>query len=99
MSPERERLTRMLFDEYIALYAARDLRLLDRFSDNFSGFSGSSDRLVKTRAEWIETTRQDFLQVPQPIVIEMMDLFAQELGARAGVSPKKLAQRLQALRG
>ena len=28
-----------------------------------------------------------------------VSVFAQELGARAGVSPKKLAQRLQALRG
>ena len=28
-----------------------------------------------------------------------VSMFAQELGARAGVSPKKLAQRLQALRG
>ncbi len=28
-----------------------------------------------------------------------VSLFAQELGARAGISPKKLAQRLQALRG
>ena len=81
MSPDRQRLIHVLFDEYIAMYATRDLRLLDRFSDNFSGFSGSSDRLVKTRADWVETTRQDFLQVPQPIVIEMMDLFTQELGA------------------
>ncbi len=80
MSPERERLARMLFDEYIGMYAARDQRLLDRFSENFSGFSGSSDKLVKTRADWIETTRQDFLQVSQPIVIEMLDLFTQDLG-------------------
>ena len=42
MSPERQRLARMLFDEYIALYASRDARLVDRFSENFSGFAGSS---------------------------------------------------------
>ncbi|WP_298214590.1 diguanylate cyclase [Acidovorax sp.] len=80
MPPERERLTRMLFDEYIEMYAARDVRLLDRFSDNFSGFSGSSDVLVKSRAEWLEVTRQDFAQVPQRIGIEMVDLQVQDLG-------------------
>lgn len=80
MPSERERLTRMLFEEYIALYAARDARLLERFSENFSGFSGSSDKLVKSRAEWIELTRQDFAQVPERIGIEMVDLFVQDLG-------------------
>jgi len=80
MSPERERLTRMLFDEYIEMYAARDARLLARFSDNFSGFSGSSDQLIKSRAEWAELTQQDFAQVPERIGIEMVELFAQDLG-------------------
>lgn len=79
MSPERERLTRMLFDEYAEMYAARDARLLERFSENFSGFSGSSDKLVKNRAEWVEVTRQDFAQVPERIGIEMVDLFVQDL--------------------
>ena len=45
MSPERQRLARMLFDEYIAMYSSRDARLVDRFSHNFSGFAGSSDKL------------------------------------------------------
>jgi diguanylate cyclase (GGDEF)-like protein len=81
MSPERERLTRMLFDEYIEMYAARDARLLARFSENFSGFAGSSDQLIKTRAGWIEVTQQDFAQVPARIGIEMVELFVQDLGA------------------
>lgn len=81
MPPDRERLARMLFDEYIEMYAARDARLLARFSEHFSGFSGSSDQLVKTRAEWIEVTRQDFAQVPARIGIDMVDLFVQDLGS------------------
>ena len=56
MSPERQRLARMLFDEYIAMYASRDARLLDRFSENFSGFAGSSDKLIKSRSEWVDIT-------------------------------------------
>ena len=83
MSPERERLARTLWDEYMALYAARDVRLFERFDDCFGGFAGSSDRLVKTRAEWIEATQQDFAQVPQPIRIEMLDFFAQDLAPGA----------------
>lgn len=80
MSPERQRLARVLFDEYIEMYAARDPRLLERFSDNFSGFAGSSDKLVKQRAEWLQVTQQDFAQVPERIGINVVDVFPQELG-------------------
>ena len=80
MSPEDQRRVRQLFDEYIELYAARDARLVDWFSEDFSGFAGSSDKLVKTRAEWVEVTLQDFAQVPGRIGIEMVDFFAQALG-------------------
>lgn len=79
MTPERQRLIRLLFDEYIEMYAARDPRLIGRFSKNFSGFSGSSDKLVKTRAAWIEITLQDFRQVPDRIRIDVVDVFPQEL--------------------
>lgn len=80
MSPQRHRLARLLFDEYIEMYAARDARLLDRFSENFSGFAGSSDVLVKTRAEWVRTTQQDFAQVPERIGIDVLEVFPQDLG-------------------
>lgn len=80
MSPEDQRRARQLFDEYIELYAARDVRLMDRFSENFSGFAGSSDKLVKSRAEWVEVMLHDFAQVPEPIGIEMLDFFALALG-------------------
>ena len=80
MSPERQRLIRMLFEEYIEMYAGRDARLVDRFSENFSGFAGSSDKLIKTRSEWVDITQTDFAQVPGRIGIEVLDLFPQELG-------------------
>ena len=80
MPPERQRLIRLLFDEYIELYAARDARLVTRFSDNFSGFAGSSDQLITSRADWVAITQQDFAQVPGRIGIELVDLFPQDLG-------------------
>ena len=79
MLPDRHAMIRQLFEDYIEMYASRDPRLLQRFSGNFSGFAGSSDRLIKTLAEWQEITLQDFAQVPQRIRIEMCDLHTQDL--------------------
>ena len=78
MAPERQRLARLLLDEYIEMYAARDTRLLDRFSENFSGFTGSSDELVKKRDAWVRRLLSDFAQVPQRIGIDLVDVLAQE---------------------
>jgi len=79
MTPERQRLIRALFDEYIEMYASRDDRLTTRFSDNFTGYAGSSDQLVSDKEEWIRITRLDFAQVPGRIRIEMVDLALQDL--------------------
>ena len=80
MRPEREQLIRSLFDEYIEMYASRDDRLTTRFSENFSGYAGSSDLLVKDRDEWVNVTRLDFSQVPGRVDIEVLDLSLQDLG-------------------
>jgi len=79
MLPEREHIIRALFDQYIEMYAGRDDNLTTRFSENFSGFAGGSDVLVKDRAEWIKVTRHDFSQVPGRIRIEMLDLCLQDI--------------------
>ena len=79
MRPERQQLIRSLFDEYIEMYASRDDRLTARFSENFSGYAGSSDILVKDRDEWVKVTRLDFSQVPGRIRIEMRDLSMQDI--------------------
>lgn len=79
MRPDRQQLIHSLFDEYIEMYASRDGRLTRRFSDNFSGYAGSSDQLVTSREEWVRITRQDFAQVPERIHIEMLDLSLQDL--------------------
>jgi signal transduction histidine kinase len=79
MQPERECLIRALFDEYIEMYAARDDRLTTRFSQNFTGYAGSSDQLVTDRETWIRITRLDFAQVPERIGIEVLDLALQDL--------------------
>ena len=78
-SADRHQLISSLFEEYIEMYASRDDRLTSHFSDNFSGYAGSSDVLVTDRSEWIRITRQDFAQVPERIDIEMLDLSLQDL--------------------
>jgi diguanylate cyclase (GGDEF)-like protein/PAS domain S-box-containing protein len=79
--PERERLIRALFDEYIEMYAARDPRLTARFSSCFSGYTGGGAFLVKERAQWQDITRQDFAQVSGRIRIELLDFEMQDLCA------------------
>lgn len=74
MQQDRQQLIRALFDEYIEMYAGRDDRLTERFSNNFSGFTGGGDFLVKDKAEWVKITRQDFAQVPGRIRIDMLDI-------------------------
>lgn len=76
---DRERLIRTLLDEYIEMYAGRDDRLTSRFSDNFSGYTGGGDFLVKDRQAWEKITRQDFAQVPGQIRIEMLDVSMQDI--------------------
>ncbi|MBS1228488.1 MAG: diguanylate cyclase protein [Proteobacteria bacterium] len=85
MPTERHKQIRALFDDYIALYAARDDRLTSRFSENFSGYTGGGDFLVKDRDEWIKITRQDFAQVNGQLRIEMLDLSLQDLCAEVVV--------------
>ncbi|TXJ01527.1 MAG: nuclear transport factor 2 family protein [Aquabacterium sp.] len=79
MHQERQRRIRELFDEYIEMYATRDARLTQRFSQNFTGFTGSWGRLVQDRDEWNRITRQDFEQVPGPIRLEVINLAMQDL--------------------
>jgi len=79
MRDERQQLIRSLFDEYIEMYASRDDRLTARFSENFSGYTGGGDFLVKDMDEWVRITRQDFSQVTGRIHIEMQDISLQDI--------------------
>lgn len=78
---DREHQIRSLFDQYIEMYASRDDRLTARFSDNFSGYTGGGDFLVKDRQAWAKITRQDFAQEPGRIRIEMLDIALQDISA------------------
>jgi len=51
MHPDRQRKIRELFNEYIEMYAARDERLTERFSQNFTGYPGSGSQLIHDREE------------------------------------------------
>jgi two-component system, cell cycle sensor histidine kinase and response regulator CckA len=77
---------RQLFDDYLRMYASRDDRLTTFFSDDFSGFTGGGDRLVKDREEWVSITRQDFAQIKDPINIELKDLAIQSLADSVAVA-------------
>ncbi len=77
---------RQLFDEYLQMYASRDDRLTTYFSDDFSGFTGGGDLLVKDRDEWVAITRQDFAQVKNPLRIELKDLAIQSLSDAIAVT-------------
>lgn len=77
---------RQLFDDYLRMYASRDDRLTTQFSEDFSGFTGGGDFLVKSRAEWVAITRQDFAQVKDPIRIELKDVAIQSLADTIAVA-------------
>lgn len=85
MPLERQQLIRLLFEEYIEMYAARDERLLQRFSERFSGYTGSGHRLITRRSEWLDVLRHDFAQVPGRIGIEMLDLALQDVSDDAAL--------------
>src|SRR5450756_595863 len=77
---------RQLFDDYLRMYASRDDRLTTYFSEDFSGFTGGGDFLVKDREEWVAITRQDFAQVKDPIPVELKDLAIQSLADTIAVT-------------
>lgn len=77
---------RQLFDDYLRMYASRDDRLTTHFSEDFSGFTGGGDFLVKDREDWVAITRQDFSQVKDPIRIELKDLAIQLLADTIAVT-------------
>ena len=85
---------RRLLDEYLLRYGSRDDRLTDSFSEDFSGFTGGGDTLVKDRGEWIAITRQDFAQVPGPIRLELKDVALQSLAETVAVATAFLAIHL-----
>src|SRR5450759_4643350 len=77
---------RQLFDVYLQMYSSRDDRLTTYFSEDFSGFTGGGDFLVKDRDEWVAITRQDFAQVKDPLRIELKDLAIQSLSDTIAVT-------------
>ncbi|MFA7403471.1 MAG: PAS domain S-box protein [Pelobacteraceae bacterium] len=77
---------RFLFDDYLRMYSSRDDQLTAHFSDDFSGFTGGGDFLVKDREEWVAITRQDFAQVKEPLRIELKDLAIQSLADTIAVA-------------
>ena len=77
---------RQLFEDYLRMYASRDDRLTEFFSEDFSGITGSGELLTKERDEWIAITRQDFAQVKDPLRIELKDLVTQSLSDTIAVA-------------
>jgi PAS domain S-box-containing protein len=81
-----DQIIRQLFDDYLRMYSTRDDRLTTYFSENFSGFTGGGDFLVKDRERWVAITRQDFAQIKDLIRIELKDLAIQSLADTVAVA-------------
>jgi diguanylate cyclase (GGDEF)-like protein/PAS domain S-box-containing protein len=81
-----EKTIRKLFQDYLRMYSSRDDVLTEKFSEEFSGFTGGGDFLVKNRDAWITITRQDFAQIKDPIRIELKDLAIQSLAGTIAVA-------------
>ncbi|MDD2273589.1 MAG: response regulator [Desulfuromonadaceae bacterium] len=77
---------RQLHDDCLRMYAARDDRFTELFSEDFSGITGSGDELIKDRDGWIAINRQDFEQFKDPLRIELKDLFTQSLSDTIAVA-------------
>ena len=77
---------RKLFDDYLRMYSSRDDSLTERFSENFTGFTGGGDFLVKDRQQWVSITRQDFSQVKDPIRIALKDVAIQSIADDVAVA-------------
>src|SRR5690349_9463909 len=86
MGPDDHVALRALLDDYLRKYAGRDDRLTGLFSEDFSGFTGGGDFLVKDRAAWVSITRQDFAQVRDPIRLELKDVKLQLLAETIAVA-------------
>jgi len=86
MDPGDYQAIRLLLDDYLRMYASRDDRLTSYFSDDFSGFTGGGDFLVKDREAWVAITRQDFAQVKEPIRLEHKDVAFQFLAESIAVA-------------
>ena len=86
MDPSDYQEIRQLLDDYLRMYASRDDRLTTYFSEDFSGFTGGGDFLIKDRDEWVAITRQDFAQVKDPIHLELKDLAIQSLADTIAVA-------------
>lgn len=70
---------RQLLDDCLRLYASRDDRFVELFSEDFCGITGSGDELIKSRAGWNAINRLDFEQFKDPLRIEFKDTFTQSL--------------------
>jgi len=86
VNPSDQQTIRALLDEYLRMYAGRDDRLTGAFSEDFSGFTGGGDFLVKDRSAWVDITRQDFAQVRDPLRLELKDLSLQSLSETVAVA-------------
>ena len=86
MDPSTHQQIRQLLDDYLSMYAGREDQLTECFSEDFSGFTGGGDFLVKDRKCWVEITRQDFAQIKDPIRIELKAVAIQSLSDTIAVA-------------
>lgn len=79
MCPERRQLIQSLFEKYINMFSRRDDQINSYFSENFTGYTGSSKELIIGQTQLLIANEQDYTQVPERIRIEMLSLCLQDL--------------------
>lgn len=91
MSSNDKHVISKLFDDYLRMYAVGDGSLSEHFSEDFVGFTGGADSLVKNQQNWLAITRQDFTPTKEPLRIELKDLAIQLLADTIAVATALLS--------
>lgn len=94
MNSNDKHVLRLLFDDYLRVYATRDGYPTEYFSEDFSGFTCEGDFLVKNRENWLVVAHQDFTQVNEPLRIELKELLIQPLAETVAVTTGLLTVHL-----
>lgn len=90
MNPNDKHTIRLLFDDYLRLYAAREVYPIEMFSAEFSGFTGAANHLSKNREDWLATFQHHGTQTKEPLRIELADLLIQSLAETVALTSASL---------
>lgn len=89
MNPNDQHAIRLLFDDYLRLYAAREVYPIEHFSADFSGFVGADHRISQNSEDWLSTQHHD-APAELPLHIELTDIRIQALAETVALTSASL---------